>query len=127
MGVNAVPIMQQLRERMQWLQARQKVLAENVANADTPRFKPHDLRPPDERALSPVSVDISNPAHLAGSLDGAGPGSRDAGRFETTPSGNAVTLEDEMMKVADTQMDYQLAATLYTKSLGLLKLAAGKR
>ena len=43
------------------------------------------------------------------------------------PSGNSVSLEDEMIKIADTQADYQAVATLYSKSLSLLKIAIGKR
>ena len=54
-------------------------------------------------------------------LDGTG-----APRFETTPNGNAVNLEDEMLKVAQNQSDYQLAASLYSKGLGLMKIAIGK-
>ena len=42
------------------------------------------------------------------------------------PTGNAVNLEDEMMKVAANQMDYQAATSLYTRSLGLIKTAIGK-
>ena len=42
---------------------------------------------------------------------------------ETLP----VSLEDEMMKVASNQMDYQAATTLYSRSLGLVKTALGKR
>ena len=49
------------------------------------------------------------------------------GGAETRPAGNAVSLEDEMLKVAENQMDYQAAASLYTKSLGLMKTALGKR
>ncbi len=47
--------------------------------------------------------------------------------FETVPSGNSVSLEDEMIKIADTQADYQAVATLYSKSMSLLKIAIGKR
>ena len=47
-------------------------------------------------------------------------------RFETTPSGNGVNLEDEMLKVAQNNQDYQMAATLYQKSLGLMKTAIGE-
>jgi flagellar basal-body rod protein FlgB len=47
--------------------------------------------------------------------------------FESRPSGSTVVLEDEMMKVAANQMDYQAASSLYTKSLGLIKIAIGKR
>ena len=52
---------------------------------------------------------------------------RSSGGFETRPAGNAVNLEDEMMKVAANQMDYQAATSLYSRSLGLIKTAIGKR
>ena len=41
--------------------------------------------------------------------------------------GNAVNLEDEMMKVAANQMDHQAAISLYSRSMGLFKTAIGKR
>ena len=41
--------------------------------------------------------------------------------------GNAVSLEDEMLKVASNQMDFQAATSLYNKSLGLIKIAVGKK
>ena len=47
--------------------------------------------------------------------------------YETRPAGNSVSMEDQMMKVAGNQMDYQAATSLYTKSLGLLMTAIGKR
>jgi flagellar basal-body rod protein FlgB len=47
--------------------------------------------------------------------------------FEVRPTGNAVNLEDEMIKVAANQMDYQAATALYTRSLNLIKVALGKR
>ena len=46
--------------------------------------------------------------------------------FEIVPTGNAVSLEDEMLKVAANQMDFQAATTLYTRGLGLIKTAIGK-
>ena len=50
-----------------------------------------------------------------------------SGGFEARPSGNAVSLEDEMLKVANNQMDYQAATALYTRGLGMLRTAFGKR
>ncbi len=47
MPINDIPILAMLRERMQWQQARQQVLAENVANADTPDYQAKDLAPLD--------------------------------------------------------------------------------
>ncbi len=45
----------------------------------------------------------------------------------TRPAGNAVNLEDQMLKVSANQMDYAAATSLYSRSLGLLKTAIGKR
>ena len=49
------------------------------------------------------------------------------GKYEVRPAGNAVNLEDEMMKVAGNQMDYQAAISLYSRSMGLFRTALGKR
>ena len=43
-----------------------------------------------------------------------------------TPTGNAVNLENQMTKIAGNQMDYEVATTLYKRSLGLIKTALGK-
>ena len=45
MPISDIPIFSMLRTKMQWHQERQKLLAENVSNADTPKFKPRDLAP----------------------------------------------------------------------------------
>ena len=131
MSLSNLPLVASLKTRMHWHQTRQKVLAENVANADTPGFRPMDLRAPAYTpAGTPVgaalAVERTSDRHLAssGSRPGEDPGA--VNRFESTPSGNGVNLEDEMLKVAQNQSDYQLAASLYQKSLHMLKIAAGK-
>lgn len=116
-----------LKDRMQWHQARQRVLAENVANADRPGFKPRDLAEPSAQAVrGALAPEPTHPLHLAGGPAGSA-GTRAAPRWETRPSGNAVNLEDEMMKVAQNQSDYQLAASLYQRSLSVLRVAIGKK
>jgi len=121
-------LMQALKTRMQWHQTRQKVLAENVANADSPGFRPMDVKPPAIGAAGEASLGLARTSaghmDLTGLLGGFD--SSRARRFETTPNGNAVNLEDEMMKVSQNQGDYQLAASLYSKGLGLMKIAIGK-
>jgi flagellar basal-body rod protein FlgB len=121
-----------LRTRMQWHQERQRVLAENVANANTPGFRPHDLAPLQFDRAQPQTASLglaqTEPGHIAasGSASSQFQTSRFGG-YQIRPSGNAVNLEDEMIKVAANQMDYQAATTLYTRSLGLIKTAIGKR
>lgn len=126
MAAGDLPLIGMLKTRMQWHQARQKLLAENVSNADTPRFKPHDLRAPSPAGNGGVTLAQTSPMHLGLSGQQGGFDSRDPKRFETTPSSNSVNLEDEMMKVAQNQSDYQLAASLYSKGLSLMKIAIGK-
>ena len=45
MAITDIPILSMLRTRLDWAQARQRVLAENVANSDTPKFRARDLAP----------------------------------------------------------------------------------
>lgn len=135
MGLIDLPILSMLRTRLEWAQARQRVLAENVANADTPHFRPRDLVAPKFTVPTEV-VPASVPAvTLARTEDGhlAGFGMSDAGfrstasdDYDVQPTGNGVNLEQEMMKVAANTMDYQAVTALYTRSLVLLKTALGK-
>jgi flagellar basal-body rod protein FlgB len=117
-----------LKARLQWLQARQSLVSSNIANANSPGFKPLDLQPfsavSEQSGLAMAATDVG---HLAGFRGGSALSSLHSIPFETKPSGNAVSLEDEMTKLADIQLDYQMASQLYSKSLGLLKIAIGKR
>jgi flagellar basal-body rod protein FlgB len=131
MPITDIPVLTALRTRMQWHQERQRVLAENIANSDTPNFRPRDLvEPTFDRALaSPVSslpMMRTNAAHIAASGADGSFAANNKGGYETRPAGNAVSLEDEMQKSATNQMDFAAATSLYSRSLGLLKLAIGK-
>jgi len=131
MPVSDIPILAMLRTRMAWHQERQRIHAENVANADTPNYKPRELAPLDfshaVAASGPVTLARTDSMHLsAPGASGSQFAIQDHGRYQTRPAGNAVNLEDEMAKVAASQMDYQLVTTLYSRSLGLIKTALGK-
>jgi flagellar basal-body rod protein FlgB len=124
MGISDIPILSMLRQRMQWHQERQQVLAENVANADTPNYQRKDIAPPTfERALSAASVDLAttDPSHISGAPSSIA--FNDSGGFETNPRRNPVNHEDEMMQIASNQMDFEAAASMYSHSLALIKLA----
>lgn len=136
MALTDIPILSMLRTRLQWSQERQRVLAENVANSDTPNYRARDLVAPKfelkgQVAGAPVArvaLAQTSSGHVAGLGLSASPfRSESKGNYEVRPTGNAVSLEDQMMKVAANQMDFQAATTLYTRSLGLIKTALGKR
>jgi flagellar basal-body rod protein FlgB len=141
MALGDLPIIGMMKQRMHWLSARQQVLAQNVANADTPGYTAQDLKPLDfgalvkrnSRVMAPVATQAG---HIGSPAVGSGlnirPGEARGGEvikkpdFETSPTGNSVVLEDQMIKVAATQMDYQTVTGLYSKSLGLIKIALGR-
>ena len=134
MSINDIPALSALRTRMQWHQERQRVLAENVANSDTPNFKPRDLVEPkfDPAGVTAVgsmgslAMMQTSTSHIAASGGGQSFAQDRKVAFETRPAGNAVNLEDEMLKVSANQIDYAAVTSLYSKSLHLLKTAIGK-
>ena len=134
MSISDLPVLSVLRTKMEWHQERQRVLSEYVANSDTPNFKPRDLVEPKFNAaglqadsMGALPMMRTSAAHMTPS--GGGGGSFDVDKkvgFETRPAGNAVSLEEEMMKVSSNQQDYGAVTQLYSKSLGLLKTALDK-
>ena len=130
MPITDIPILSMLRQRMEWHQERQRVLAENVANSDTPNYRARDLTPPDfshEIQIASLGLDRTNPLHINAQASGGSACAADSsGRYQIRPRGNSVTHEDEMMKVASNQMDYEAVTSLYTRSLALIKLAIGR-
>ena len=145
MAISDIPVLSALRTKMQWHQERQRVLAENVANAETPGFRPKELAEPKPAAIRSAYASTTLSSSPTTSLSAAyGLARTDAAHFsissgsmggfegntkndyETRPTGNAVNLEDEMLKVSANQMDYQAAAGLYSRSLALMKTAIGR-
>lgn len=140
MAIVDLPILGMLRGKMQWHQARQTLIAENVANADMPGFRPRDLadfepagggaralRPPGEAVVGRDGLARTDSAHIGTAASEQNSEAKRFKGFEIRPSGNGVNLEEEMMKAGENQGDYQLAASLYQKSLETLKIAIGKR
>ncbi len=133
MGLNQMPLFAALTEKMRWHQTRQGLLAENVANAETPGYRGKDLKAfafddhMRNLTVAQISTTATQPSHFSvAGIDSDGFGPRKMNSFEVTPEGNGVTLEDEMMKVTSNQMDYQAVTTLYTRSMRILRVALGK-
>ena len=126
----AFSIFTAVARRMDWLGQRQTVLAQNVANADTPHYKPQDLT---ERSfLQAVRSSGSQSApkkthahHIDTAMNGAqDPRQREQKeRYETAPSGNAVVLEEQLVQVQESQMQYAALTSLYSKQMSFFRLA----
>ncbi|MFQ5535547.1 MAG: flagellar basal body rod protein FlgB [Sphingomonadales bacterium] len=132
MDLNKIPIFGMLTEKMSWLGRRQRVLAENVANADTPGYQAKDIEKPDFGELlssatgQGLQLKATQSGHLAGTATGNGDHGQSFEGTEASPSGNSVDLPMEMMKMGETQMEYATTASLYRKHVKLIKTALGK-
>ena len=141
MNIGELPILAMLKSRLGYLSDRQRVIAENVANADTPGYAARDLKPfsfqAKVQAASAASgmasagpMAVTNPAHMQ--PKSATTGSAATFKVAKTPDseetldGNGVVLEDEMVKLTNARMDYDAAVGLYQQSLSMLKTAIRK-
>lgn len=122
-------LFERMKARLGWLDRRQTVLAETVANADTPGYRPRDLKPfrfRDLLAGQPIAT--TDPRHLTGATGTAGTDVRRSGRtYEAAPAGNAVVLEEQMTKIGETAIAHDLTTQLYRKYLGLLRTATAAK
>lgn len=118
---------------LNWLAKRQTVLAENVANANTPSYKAKDVAPLDfkntlARTNAPVAAVTTNPMHIEATI--AQPMRTDivAERRpqESTPNGNSVLIEDQMEKIGQVKSRYEMTLNLFQKNLSMIKISLGK-
>ncbi|MGG5817953.1 flagellar basal body rod protein FlgB [Falsiroseomonas sp. HW251] len=114
--------------RLDWLDRRQAVLAQNVANADTPRFRPSDLAPFAQELAGQMRLALARTqaGHGAGSpasASGARPERRPA---EVSPDGNAVSLDREAVRIAETDTAHQLAMAVHQRFTGMFRTTLGR-
>ena len=126
MDLSKIPVFGAITKRMYWLHQRQKVLAENIANANTPGYTPRDLKELDFqdvlRRSSKMKMASTSPAHISPRTPSNNMGFKvenQRNTYETSPNGNQVSLEEQMLKVTETRMDYELMTNLYRKHMSM--------
>jgi flagellar basal-body rod protein FlgB len=130
MAISDIPIFAMLRTRMKWNQINPQGMAQNIANSDTPNFRPQDLDEPKFELSAPGTAPLQLARTDTGHLQGFGDAASFRGnnnQYQVRPAGNAVNLEDEMLKIAQNNMDYQAATQLYSRGLNLIKSAIGSK
>ena len=141
MDLGEIPLFAMLKGRMGYLSDRQRVISENVANADSPGYTPHDLKPFSFEAQvkaasgtpgvgsAAAGQAVTQAGHMRlGGPSHGGPAAKAVKTHdsETTLDGNSVVLEEEMLKMTDARMNYDAAIAFYQKSLGMLRMAIRK-
>lgn len=134
MDTSSIPLFAMLRQRLGYLGERQRVISQNVANADTPGYAPRDLKSFGFSAAlqSQIGATMQPAQTSAGHMPGGvrKPGGTGAYRSvkgvdsETTLDGNSVVLEDQMIKMSEARIQYDAAIGFYQKSMALLRMAA---
>lgn len=137
MDLGGIPLFSALQNKLGYLSEREKVIAQNVANASTPGFTPMDLKPfaqqPGMDAKANAAV-LAPPAQTDSGVSLGASATRRQEKpktyvsvaspdSETTLDGNQVVLEEQMLKMNEARSDYEAAIGFYQKSLSLLHLA----
>jgi len=110
--------------------SRQALIAQNMANADTPGYAARDLQP-FQAYLETNTADFYPKATRAGHLQGAGanhshdPRIRHEGQAD--PNGNSVSIETEMVKAVEVKRQHDRALSIYKHALTVLRSAVSSR
>ncbi len=134
MTFNDIPLFSVLKGRLGYLAERQRLISQNVANSDTPGYSPQDLAPfqikgMDDSGLAggpgmTLAPVMTQPGHLPGV--GAQPQPwkpSDSPDSETRLDGNRVVLEEQMMKMNESRMNYAATVDFYEKAMNMVQLA----
>lgn len=135
MSIQNVPLMKAMASKMIYLDKRQGVIAQNMANADTPDYRSQDLTKVDFGSVlkkvtgsQQVTLAKTDAGHMAGPNDkGNAKDVKDRMTYEVAPDGNAVILEEQMIKANQTSMDYNLLTNLMSKQANMYRLALGRQ
>ncbi len=118
--------------KMGYLAEKQDILSQNVVNVDTPGYKPKQLRELDfeHMAMSEARRLKMKTSSAGSSMEGVKQSQDFRNQvqrktYETTPVENAVSLEEQMAKVAQNQMEYATVTNLYSKTSSMFRLAIG--
>ncbi len=136
MDLKNIALFQAMGAKMNYLSTRQGVLAQNIANADTPDYRPRDLSEVDFGAVlkevtgsKKIHVERTSAGHMmpGGNIDNPR-NSKSRVTYEVAPNGqNAVIIEEQMVKATQTTMDYNLMTNLMRKNVGMIQTALGRQ
>lgn len=130
MELDKLTLFSAVKGRLKWLTQRQEVLAQNIANADTPKYRASDLKAFEfkdilRRENSQVRMAVTDASHQPGARRRIRDFAEQVERnpYETSPNGNSVVIEEQLSKVNETHTKHQLVTQLYKKHLTMITTA----
>ena len=105
---------------------RQTIVAQNIANSDTPGFRARDL-PSFASVYETDSGELrtTRPGHVQSTRAEFLPMEDYAGRED--PNGNTVSLEHQILKAGEVRHQHDLSLAIFKSSLDILRLSIGRR
>ena len=129
MTLQNISILNGMSAKMGYLNKRQELLSQNIANADTPNYRPKDLKDVDFARLmgrggssKKIKMLVTHSGHLPnaqGSINASAIKQSDV--YEVAPDNNGVVIEEQLFKASANSMEYQTMTNLYRRNLGMLR------
>lgn len=134
MTTENLSIFKALGAKMDYLNQNQRVISQNISNADTPGYKAHELQKVDfsdvlKRVTKSNQIHVERTAggHITPNGNVDNPRERDARKvYDVNPSLNRVDMEEQLVKAQGNMMDYNMMTNLYQKNVGMIRMALGK-
>ncbi|HYD18094.1 MAG TPA: hypothetical protein VEF76_06425 [Patescibacteria group bacterium] len=144
MAMQDLNLLGAMLKKMDWHEERQKLIAQNVANADSPGYRPMDLKEIDFKqilgssasALSmsaagtggggAMGMAVTSANHMTpggGTIGQNLPSAKQKDTYEVAPGGNSVVLEEQLLKMNENYTDHAFVSNLYQKNIAMLKMA----
>jgi flagellar basal-body rod protein FlgB len=136
MSIKNLGLLNGMHAKMGFLQKRQEVYAQNIANADTPGYRPKEIKAPDfsrvmgeigrtrSGGVSKVKMESTDDMHMPTANSVKNPRLQKVDSvYEAAPDNNSVVLEEQMYKASRNMMDYQAITNIYRRNVGLVRLA----
>jgi flagellar basal-body rod protein FlgB len=128
MDTAAIPLFALAKSRLNWIEQRQALLARNLANAATPGFEPRDLKDFASNLGRPgaAAPRRTQPNHLPGPARTGQHPEITPRPHARSPDGNAVAIDEQLMKIADTETAQGTTTMIHRKYMGFFALALGR-
>ncbi len=134
MTTQNIPLLSAMNAKMQYLEKRNEVISQNIANADTPKYRARDLTKVDFGTVlkdlidsDKVHIETTHPGHMPqpDAVEKAR-NQKQKVTYEVAPDDNAVILEEQMVKATEINMDFNLLTNLMRKQSGMIRTALGR-
>jgi flagellar basal-body rod protein FlgB len=134
MTTQSIALFKAMGAKMDFLNMRQRLISQNIANSDTPGYKPQDLKPVDfGTVLKDVSESKNVTLETTSAMHMPNPNAientqakKQKHTYEVAPAGNAVIMEEQLIQGNQVMMDYNLMTNLYQKNIGMIRTALGR-